>query len=44
MGCASFILDLSNMEKNEQDRVLAAYAGSREIPDTSPFNFIQGLV
>lgn len=44
MGCSSFIVDLSGLEKNEQERVLSAYAGSREIPDSSPFNFIQGLV
>lgn len=44
MGCGSFIIDLANLEKAEQERVLSAYAGSRELPDTSPFNFIQGLV
>ena len=44
MGCASFIVDLANLEKSEQERVLSAYAGSRELPDTSPFNFLQGLV
>ena len=44
MGCSSFIVDLSNLEKNEQERVLSAYAGSRELPETSPFNFLQGLV
>lgn len=44
MGCGAFIVDLSNLEKSEQERVLSAYAGSRELPDTSPFNFIQGLV
>jgi putative protease len=43
-GCGSFIIDLSNLEKGEQERVLSAYAGSREIPETSPFNFLQGLV
>jgi putative protease len=44
MGCSSFILDLSCLDKSEQERVFAAYAGSREIPESSPFNFIQGLV
>jgi U32 family peptidase len=44
MGCSSFILDLSCLDKSGQERVFAAYAGSREIPETSPFNFIQGLV
>jgi putative protease len=44
MGCSSFILDLSCLDKSGQERVLAAYAGSREIPETSTFNFIQGLV
>jgi putative protease len=33
MGCGSFIVDL-----------LSAYAGARELPETSPFNFLQGLV
>jgi len=44
MGCSSFILDLSCLDKNEQERVFTAYAGSKEIPESSPFNFIQGLV
>lgn len=44
MGCGSFIVDLANLEKSEQERVLSAYAGGRELPDTSPFNFLQGLV
>jgi putative protease len=44
MGCSSFILDLSHCEKAEQEQVLAAYASGRELPDTSPFNFLQGLV
>jgi len=44
MGCSSFILDLSCLDKNEQERVFAAYAGNRELPESSPFNFIQGLV
>jgi hypothetical protein len=44
MGCGSFIIDLANLEKNEQERVFSAYVGARELPDTSPFNFIQGLV
>jgi len=44
MGCSSFIVDLANLEKGEQERVLAAYSGARELPETSPFNFLQGLV
>jgi putative protease len=44
MGCSSFILDLSHCEKTEQEQVLAAYAAGRELPETSPFNFLQGLV
>jgi putative protease len=44
IGCSAFILDLANLEKPEQDQVLAAYSSARELPDTSPFNFIQGLV
>ena len=44
MGCSAFILDLASLEKPEQERVLAAYASGRELPDSSPFNFISGLV
>lgn len=44
LGCGSFILDLANLEKSGQEQVLAAYAAGRELPDTSPFNFLQGLV
>lgn len=44
MGCGSFIIDLANLDKAEQERVLAAYAGARELPETSTFNFLQGLV
>jgi len=44
MGCGHFILDLSGTEKTEQEQVLSAYASCRELPDTSPFNFLQGLV
>lgn len=44
MGCSSFIVDLSGLEKNEQERVLSAYSGGRELPGTSAFNFLQGLV
>ncbi len=44
MGCSSFIVDLSGLDKNEQERALAAYSGGRELPETSPFNFLQGLV
>jgi len=44
MGCGRFILDLSGTEKAEQEQVLSAYASGRELPNTSPFNFLQGLV
>ena len=44
MGCSAFIVDLASLEKPDQERVLAAYSSGRELPDTSPFNFIQGLV
>ncbi len=44
MGCGSFIIDLASLEKPLQDQVLAAYASGRELPETSPFNFLQGLV
>lgn len=44
MGCCHFILDLSGTERPEQEQVLSAYASCRELPNTSPFNFLQGLV
>lgn len=44
MGCSSFIVDLSGLEKAEQEKVISAYSGARELPETSPFNFLQGLV
>jgi putative protease len=44
MGCGSFIVDLASLDKPLQEQVLAAYATSRELADTSPFNFLQGLV
>jgi len=44
MGCSHFILDFSGTEKGEQEQVLSAYASGRELPNTSPFNFLQGLV
>jgi putative protease len=44
LGCTSFIVDLANLEKPAQEQVMAAYAAGREVADTSPFNFLQGLV
>lgn len=44
MGCSHFTIDLCHTEKREQEQVLAAYASSRELPDCSVFNFLQGLV
>jgi len=44
IGCSHFIIELSHLEKGEQEQVLAAYSSGRELPDTSPFNFLQGLV
>jgi putative protease len=44
MGCQQMIIDLAHCEKSEQEQVLAAYAAGRELPNTSPFNFMQGLV
>ncbi|GAM09899.1 putative protease [Geobacter sp. OR-1] len=44
LGCSSFIADLTQLPANERQRVLDAWAGGREIPGTSPFNFTMGLV
>ena len=42
-GCSSFILDLSHLGKDGQEQVLSAFAARRELPGTSPFNFLHGL-
>jgi putative protease len=43
MGCTAFTVDLGHLERSGQEQVLAAYASQRELPDTSPFNFLLGL-
>jgi U32 family peptidase len=44
MGANAFVIDLCQTITEEQKQVLAAFAAGRELPDTSPFNFVMGLV
>ncbi|KAF0221398.1 MAG: hypothetical protein FD174_536 [Geobacteraceae bacterium] len=44
MGCASFVIDLSQTPREEWRRVLEAFSRGGEIPGTSEFNFVMGLV
>ena len=44
MGCGSFLIDLSQLPREEWPRVLDAFARSTALPETSEFNFTMGLV
>ncbi len=44
MGCASFVVDLSQVPQQERLRVLDAFRRSAELPGTTEFNFTMGLV
>jgi putative protease len=44
MGCGSFVIDLSSTPREEWPQILDAFNRGRELPDTSEFNFIMGLV
>jgi len=44
LGCASFVIDLTQTPPADRQRVLDAFAASRELPGTSAFNFLTGLV
>jgi putative protease len=44
MGANAFVIDLCQTTTEEQKQVLAAFAAGRELPETSPFNFVMGLV
>jgi U32 family peptidase len=44
MGCASFVIDLTGVPREEWQQVLDAFSRGRELPGTSEFNFTMGLV
>ena len=44
MGCASFVIDLTATARDEWPVVLDAFIRGRELPGTSEFNFLMGLV
>jgi putative protease len=44
MGCGSFVIDLSFAPRDEWPRILDAFNRGKEIPGTSEFNFVMGLV
>jgi putative protease len=44
MGCDSFVIDLGNLPREEWHQPLDAFNHGSEIPGTSPFNFVMGLV
>lgn len=44
MGCASFIIDLSQTPPLEQGKIINAFNRGLELPGTSDFNFNRGLV
>lgn len=44
LGCASFVIDLTQTAVTDRQRVLDAYAAGRELPGSSAFNFLTGLV
>jgi putative protease len=44
MGCRSFVVDLSGLNREEKERVMEAVKRGEELPGTSEFNFSMGLV
>jgi putative protease len=44
MGCGSFVIDLSSAPREEWPQILDAFNRGRELPNTSEFNFMMGLV
>ncbi len=44
MGCKSFVVDLSGLNREEKERVLDAVKRGDELAGTSEFNFSMGLV
>ncbi|MFZ3209116.1 MAG: U32 family peptidase [Geobacteraceae bacterium] len=44
MGCNSFVIDIGSLPPEEWRQPLDAFNRGSEIPGTSPFNFVMGLV
>jgi putative protease len=44
MGCASFVIDLTAATREEWPRILDAFSRGKELPGTTEFNFLMGLV
>jgi putative protease len=44
MGCASFVIDLAAAPRDEWQRILDAFSRGKELPGTTEFNFLMGLV
>lgn len=44
MGCNSFVIDLTKAHRDQWRRILDAAARGEELPGTSEFNFVNGLV
>jgi len=43
-GCGTFIVDLSQAPRERWRPILDTFARGGELPGTSPFNFVMGLV
>jgi putative protease len=44
MGCRTFVVDLSGLNREEKERVLDAVKRGEELSGTSEFNFSMGLM
>jgi len=44
MGCSSFVIDLTAAPQEEWPRILDAFIRGKELPGTTEFNFLMGLV
>jgi putative protease len=44
MGCASFVIDLTSVPREEWPQILDAFSRGVELPGTTEFNFVMGLV
>jgi putative protease len=44
MGCRTFVVDLSGLNREDKERVLDAVKRGAELTGTSEFNFSMGLV
>jgi putative protease len=42
--CSSYLIDLRQTPRETWNDILASFRGGREIPDTTEFNYVQGLI